>query len=252
MPLKNRQMQIPGGLRFIQSDTNFRTTPWASFDRIVDEVIAHRQSNPYLITTNGWSIDRKTVENEVDYYNSKICESMNWNQFLQEGAVAGPQSGPFLRGHPQTLLHSAKNVAAGSQIIVEWIQSGAEAVPIAQATKRASVCAGIMEDGSDRCPKNVNHDLTSIFTIPVSHAIRSELKKRKDMNLETPYDEKLGVCSACSCPMKLKVHVPLNSFLHKMSGDAVADLDPRCWITAERDGREPVIKAIQEARDGTK
>lgn len=236
MPLRSRNLQIPGGLRYIQPDTNWRSTPWASFDQIVSEVIAHRQSNPHLTNTNGWSVDRRIVENEVDEFNSRLCLAMGWISFLQEGAVAGPQSGPFLQGHPRTLLNSARNVAVGSQIIVEWIQSGAEAVPIAQATKRASICAGVMEDGSDRCPKNVSHDLTSIFTIPVSNAIRSELKRRKDMNLETPHDEKLGVCSACSCPMKLKVHVPLNSFLHKMAGDAVADLDPRCWILRERDG----------------
>ena len=247
MPLRNRQLQIPGGLRYIQSDTGWASSRWASFSTIVDEVIAHRLGNPHLITTNGWSTDRKTVENEVDAFNSAICKAMNWTEFFtEEGAVAGAQSGPFPQGHPR-LLHSAKNVAAGSTILVEWIASGAEAVPIAQATKRAAICCG-QGSGQGRCPKNVSSDLTSIFTIPVANAIRSELKRRKDLDLKTPYDDSLGVCSACSCPMKLKVHVPLNSFLHKMSKEAVDDLDPRCWILAERDGREPVITEIEKVQ----
>ena len=244
MPLRSRSMQIPGGLRYIQPDTNWRTTPWASLDRIVDEVIAHRQGNPHLITTNGWSIDRKTVENEVDEYNSRICQSMNWMHFLQEGAVAGPQSGPFLQApgkQPRSLLNSAKNVAVGSQILVEWIKTGAEAVPIAQASKRAEVCS--------LCPKNVSSDLTSLFTIPAAAAIKAELNRRKEMKLETPFDENLGVCSACFCPMRLKVHVPFNSFIHKMTSESVAQLDPFCWILSEQQGREPVIEEIKKARE---
>lgn len=226
MPLKSRQLQIPGGLRYIQPDTNWRSTPWASFDRIVDEVIAHRQGNPHLISTNGWSIDRKIVENEVDEYNSRICQAMNWTHFLQEGAVAGQQSGPFLPGQARTLLHSPKNVAVGVEVLVDWIESGAEAVPIAQANERAKVCS--------TCPKNGKGDLLSIFTIPVAKAIRMALQKRKEMALKTPYDDQLGVCSACSCPMALKVHVPLNRFIHKMSSESISALDPNCWIPKER------------------
>lgn len=222
-------MQLPGSLRYLQPDTNWGSTPWSSFDSIVDQVIAHRMQNPHLIQTNGWSVDRKTVEAEVEAYNVKICEAMHWDHFLEGGPEVSPTERPFPPGQTPHLLHSLKNVAAGGEILVEWIKDGAEAVPIAQATKRASICAD--------CPKNVKADLTSIFTVPVSWAIKKELERRKELRLETSFDDRLGVCSACSCPMKLKIWIPLNSFLHKMTSEAMNELDPKCWILQERDGK---------------
>ena len=74
---------------------------------------------------------------------------------------------------------------------------------------------------------------TSSFTIPTSELIRKQLSMRQDMALKTESDEKLGVCNACGCPLKLKVHVPA-SHIKKHTSEAVKrELDPRCWIPAE-------------------
>jgi hypothetical protein len=229
--LKSRMMQLPGSLHYVQIDTNWRSTPWASFDQIVSEVIAHRMANPHLRTVNGWSVDRHVVEEEVERYNVRICEAMKWYHFLEDGPEVPSTERPFPPGQPQSQSPGRNavvaNILAGTQILVDWIESGAEAVPVAQANQRAKVCS--------ECPKNGKGDLLSFFTIPVANAIRMALQKRNEMALKTDFDEQLGICEACGCVNKLKCHVPLNRFLYKMTPEAVAALDPKCWILSERD-----------------
>jgi hypothetical protein len=67
----------------------------------------------------------------------------------------------------------------------------------------------------------------------VSDAIKTELERRKGMNLATSSDDKLGVCKGCSCPMKLKVHVPFGQFWPDMLEESKAALWGKCWILEE-------------------
>jgi hypothetical protein len=52
---------MPGGLRFLQAETNFSITPWSSFESAVGQIITHRLGNRYLMEKNGWSVDPATV-----------------------------------------------------------------------------------------------------------------------------------------------------------------------------------------------
>jgi len=229
MPLKNRQMQIPGGrgLTYRQSETGWVSKRYSSFDSIVQQVIAHRKGNPHLITKNRWSIEKSAVEAEVDNFNTAICKQMGWWDYITEGGGATPV--PFQPSrntpHAKTLLQSLKNVASGGSVLVEWIKDGAEAVPAELANARGLICAD--------CPKNAHGDWSAFFTEPVSKAIRSALEQRKGMKLSTPHDDKLHVCTACSCPIPLKLHMPLDRIIEKLPDESRAALDPRCWILKE-------------------
>ena len=217
--LKDRNRQIPNGLFFYVPQTKWRSQPWASFDTIVHSLIAHRQGNKFLADKFGWSTDYDVVADEVDAFNSRVCEQMGWNQFITgEGGLSPPISSP-----PQ--LSGLNKLAAGARVLVEWITSGAEAVPIERANLRAATCA--------ICPLNGPGDWTRYFTQPVSNAIAEQLKKRRNMNLSTPSDDKLGICTACLCPLKLKVHVPIDKILARLKPEVKADLDPACWILLE-------------------
>ena len=213
-------MQIPGGLTFYQPETKFQTPKFASFDTIVRSVIAHRNGNPFLVKKNGWATDYESVASEVDAFNAAICQSHGWNQYIVEGgpAIASPKS---LTPQP-SLLQSSRRLAAGASVLVEWLNDGAEAVPADLANGRALTCVG--------CPQNEKGDWTSFFTKPVSNAILNQLNRRREMKLTTPSDDKLGVCNACSCPLPLKIHMPLDRILPKMTAESKAALDPRCWI----------------------
>lgn len=219
--LKNRQLQIPGGLKFFQPETKFQTQPFMSFDTIVRAVISHRQANPFLMRQHGWPVEQAAVENEIDAFNANLCARMGWNDYII-GTDSPPLSTPPQRHH---LLLQSGRLAAGAKTLVEWIGSGAEAVPTELSNKRAEICAG--------CPKNGVADLTSWFTMPVSQAIRAAINLRKEWKLSTPFDEKLGVCDACACPLHLKVHMPIDRIMARLSDESKRELDARCWILAE-------------------
>lgn len=176
------------------------------------------------------------IENAVDAYNSQICRQNGWTRFLQETPAQSPFPMPHQPSVPLTLRQrisrSASAVAAGTRTLLEWIASGAEAVPQEQANARAAVCA--------RCPVNsmnapdmADKPLSQWFTVPAANAIKAALSMRDEWGLSTPDDVKLGVCLGCECVMRLKVHVPLNKFLSKMTVEGKAGLDKNCWVLAE-------------------
>ena len=85
MRLKDRQRQIPGGFRYYQSETNFFPTTWSSFESCVTQIIKHRLGNAWLIERNGWSVDPAQVAAELDAFNTKVCQEMNWTEYITEG-----------------------------------------------------------------------------------------------------------------------------------------------------------------------
>lgn len=230
MPLKNRQVQIPGGLRFLQPETAWRPRRFSSFDSVCDQLIAHRKANPYLIHKNGHTIERSQVENEVDNFNTRVCQQMGWLHFIQ-GGEALPV--PFLvrRSEHKPLppqpgfVQSLQNVAAGSAAIAEFVANKQEAVADELAISRAATCAA--------CPLNQSGGWLALFTVPVAEAIRKRLEERKHMNLVTPLDDKLGVCSACDCPIPLMIHFPLETKLKHLSEKAKLSLHADCWVLKE-------------------
>jgi hypothetical protein len=196
---------------------SFNAPKWASFNRIVDLVIAARLGNPRITQQNGWPTDRPSVEEEVDEFNAKHCEALGWTDFIIAG---GGQQGPFSnRSNPFGQL---PGVAAGAKILVEWIASGEEAVPIDVSESRAAICAD--------CPKNEKGDWTRFFTVPVSNEIKKQLEKRRGWNLKTSRDAELHVCTACSCPIALKIHMKIDRILQNMPPESRANLHPKCWI----------------------
>lgn len=223
MPLKSRQLQIPGGFKFYIPQLKWQSTPFASFETIVQGVISARMAHPAMVAKYGWSVDRNQVADEVDAFNTRLCVQMGWLNYIVEGGQAAP---PFYNPPVnRSNLDKAKRLVAGGKTIVEWLASGAAAVPESQSEERAAVCVA--------CPMNDVGDFTRFFTVPVSEAIRATINQRKDWNLKTSYDEQLGVCSACSCPMKLKVHMPLADILKRIKPEDKAALDPKCWIRLE-------------------
>lgn len=216
MQLRNRQKQIPNGLFFYEPMTKWRSAG-GSFSSIVDQLIAHRIANPWLNKPT----ERPAVENEVDIFNAKVCEANGWTDYI----VGGDPSPPF-HLPPPSLGQRLANVAAGAEVLIEWIESGAQAVPAEKAAARAAVCAV--------CPMNQKGDLMAYFTKPVAEAIRRALSQRSDWNLTTPDDFRLGVCTGCDCPMRLKVHMPIERIRSKLKPEVQARLHATCWIPKEQ------------------
>lgn len=217
--LKDRNRQIPNGFRFRQPETGWESTRFASFDTIVNGLIAHRKANPYLATKNNWPLDYDGVANEVDNYNARVCAHFGWTDYIATDESPPPKWQP--PGRPSLV----KAAAAGAETIMAWLGAGGKPVAQELADSRAQTCL--------KCPLNSPKTLADIFTVSAQAFIHSQLEKKNEMKLATPYDDKLGVCEACACPMKLKVWTPIAHIRDKMPKEIVPKLHPDCWVTHE-------------------
>jgi hypothetical protein len=222
-------MQVPNGLLYYEAASKWSTPPFASFDTIVQMVIAHRNANAYLRDSLGLSVDPGTVAQQVDEQNAQRCHDLGWLDYIV-GGTADPPPPSFHQPQPLASLAQGvagiKKLAAGAALLFDWEESGEPPVAAELSAARAKVC--------EPCPKNDPSNLSDWFTHPVSENIRKKLGRLHGMKLTTPSDEKLGVCSACLCPLKLKVHTPKHLIDKRMTDATRAELDPVCWILHEK------------------
>lgn len=223
--LKSRELQIPGGFRFTQPQTKWQSTRFASFASICGALRSHRLAHPDLVQKYGWATDPDAIAEEVDHFNARLCQQMGWLKYIQGGEAPAP---PLPARPPLPSSVRLGGVVAGAKVLVDWIASGAEAVPPEQAERRAVRCAA--------CPLNQSSDLSRFFTVPVSAAIRSALNLREGWSLKTSVDDQLGVCDGCLCPLKLKVHVPIQKLVKQMDATTHQALHPQCWVLSEIKG----------------
>ena len=85
--LKDRQRQIPGGFKFSLPQVGYESSPFSSFDQIVNSVTKVTNANPQLAEQNDWPIERESVADWVDAYNAKWCESMGYRDFYVAGGT---------------------------------------------------------------------------------------------------------------------------------------------------------------------
>lgn len=219
--LKDRLVRFPNTIVFVDPATGFKSIPGTSFSKVVSGVIMMRTANPAVTKQHNLATKPADVENEVESYFAQRCSELGWTDFIIEGGAL--QQAPFQRG--QSVGAKLQNLAGGAAVSVAWLESGEQAVPVDQSTARAKVCS--------ECPLNGKGGLEAYFTRPAQLAVQKMLEQRLSMKLSTPYDDRLGTCTACLCPLLLKVHTPFNIFYPKMTEQAKNDLHPSCWIISE-------------------
>lgn len=234
--LKTRQKQIPNGFRFLQPETGWKSTRFASFDSIVSSLISHRNGRPDLVAKHKWATDYANVANEVEQFNVNLCLKHGWNAYLDGGDFGGgpaPKSIALPAADARQVSAAAGRVTkiwSGVKTLNEWIDSGQPPVTSEVATARAAVCAA--------CPRNGQGDFTTWFTKPAAAAIARQIEKLEHRKLSTPHDDRINICEVCLCPMKLKVHTPLPFIKAHMSNTIYDELprEPKCWIVQELGG----------------
>lgn len=214
--LRDRSKFPPGGFRFYQPETNWAPPTWQSFHDTVVAIIAHRNRNPHQKNQFGWSVDYNTVSDELDFYNAKIAAQMHWNEFVMGEGIPDPP--PKMMPLPQA---SGRPVVAGVKSLAEWTIDG-EVVPEEISATRANICKD--------CPVNLPGTLRDWFTEAAAALIARQFEIRESRELKTPWDDKLGLCDACGCPLKLKVHAPMRVIEKYLSDKVREKLHPACWI----------------------
>jgi len=223
--LKDRTRQVPNGFSFIQPQTGWQAPKWQNFDALVKLIMAHRRGNKWAVDKFALATDYDTIAEEVDEYNTKICQSKGWNDFITgDPGDSSPKIWP-LPGAPRPgLVAIGARLLAGVKTLKELLESGPAAPDL--ANQRAIQCS--------TCRNNEKGDLTSFFTIPAAKLIRDHLREAQNMGLTTPSDPLLGVCSGCSCPLKLKVHTKLDDIKKHMNEEIRNALVPECWVLNEK------------------
>lgn len=191
------------------------------FDASVKNIINARVANKALSIKHNLSTDYNTVADELIQYNRKLrgipdtIPSFFRLSRSRLADVAAAANAKLIR-----------RPATGIATLADWLGNDGKPVSQPLAEQRAAICAG--------CPQNKPGDLTAFFTRPVADLIRRQIEERNRMKLHTVHDEKLNVCDACGCPLKLKVHVPLDFIKAHIKAPEWAALDARCWMLNEK------------------
>lgn len=219
--LKNPWHEIPIGGFIVTIGQLKQTKQFWSFSEAIEWYRGIALANPAF----GLTTDPAKITRFIDQQNALRMSSMAGGDsyIIREGGPA------FMETKKATLLKpivvagdKVRQLAAGAAILAEWLGDGAHPVDSPTADARAAICA--------TCPQNGRGDLTRWFTVFASETIRKQISAAQDQKLTTPSDAQLGICHACLCPLKLKVHVSLANIKNHLPDPIRAKLDPRCWI----------------------
>lgn len=121
---------------------------------------------------------------------------------------------------------SARYLANGAQAWIEFLGPEQKPVAIEIATRRAAICAN--------CPLNrpAKGWIDTISKV-AAKATKAYFRIKDDLKLRVDGEEKLGICDACWCPLKLKIHMPINHIVEHTEDEVMADLHKDCWILRE-------------------
>lgn len=227
--LKSRSNACIGGFLVNVPQTGFNQRFW-SFSEAANSLWKHLQANPGLLERSpSLPQNFEACEEYVDLMNAHRMRSIKGgNAYIIDAEDPSPpksmpsrQTGSFAGA-----VEGARKTAAGAFTLLSWLGEGAKPVSEELANARAANCA--------ECPLN-NKDiqLTTLYTVRLANMLRRQLEARRDLQLATAYDDRIGVCMGCACPLKLKVHVGIRHIGDHMPEFVRKDLAPGCWVLRE-------------------
>jgi len=221
--LKSRTQCPVNGFQFIDPAISPDAMQTWDFESLVAQVQNRRAANPRF----GLTTDANSIRQEVDAQNAlRMLSIRNAESYVTVEGGADPNRSAPRSPSWAGAVGGVVKVAAGMGILKDWLGAGGQAVPPAKSETRAGVCTV--------CPQNQPGNLLALFTQPVAERIKAQLAMKQDLSLTTSYDDKLEVCQACACPLKLKVHTPLEHILAHLPAEVREKLDPSCWILKEQ------------------
>lgn len=216
----------PSGFLFSQPETGWSAPQWLSFQDTVLHIIRHRKANPRF----NLATDIETVEWELEAFTIKRLQSMKGvESYLLDNGNANIPPKPNFQEPPRAksgvAVEAVKRTAAGVGILLEWLGDGGKPVAPELASERAKTCSS--------CPENKRGNLGDFFTTQASEIIRKQLEIKNDLKLSTAHDGGLHICAICLCPLKLKVHTPIQHIQEHTSAEVEKQLPTHCWMVKE-------------------
>lgn len=165
---------------------------------------------------------RSACDGYIDSRNAQRMLTIRGGQEYVAQDTPPPKSQPAVN----RVAQGSARLAAGISTIQEMF--GPEGPTTReQAIQRSEVCV--------KCPMNeTGKNWTDWFTGPASMIIRKWLSITKDLDMVVPLDSKLQFCTACSCPLGVKIFARKKHIIDHMPAEARAKLPSWCWIVTEK------------------
>lgn len=122
--------------------------------------------------------------------------------------------------------YKVSHVSNGAIAIAEFLGPRGEPVDHDTAQRRADVC---MRCSLNKSAAGWDGTITEI----AAKATKAYFRIKSEKKLEVDGEDRLGICQACWCPLKLKVHMPIDHITEYTEDEVLADLDMHCWILKE-------------------
>ena len=220
----------PGGWIFYEPATNW-TAPGPlenSFDQQVKNIIAMRQANPRFNLPTDEAAVAADLEAFTEARWAKTYSKAGMKKFRFERPEDKKKESSFTKFGRRQLAAVAALADIDTRALEEWLGAGGKPVTQELALQRAQTCAG--------CDGNQKHGWRELLTVPASLALKTYLAAKHHMNLETSLDEELGSCTACHCPLELKVWADIAYTKENTTPEQFArhaKTNPDCWVLNE-------------------
>ncbi len=227
--LADRRKPGPNGFMYHEKRTGWKSwvvdpiSQW-DFALLCRRYQEHAKANPGLALET----DMARIELMMDFANAaRYAQMAGAESYFTRTSEAlpktmAPQQARQRPGALASVVGRARNVAAGQKTLAEWWGKGGKPVDQTTANDRAAVCV--------KCPQNGSGGLLAKFTVAAAANIQESIEELNDLKMKTRYDDALGVCDACDCPLRLKVWTPLEHIVNNMPIQTKEKLDPSCWI----------------------
>lgn len=111
----------------------------------------------------------------------------------------------------------------GARIVAAWIQTGAPTAPIDLVVLRSSTCL--------RCPMNQKTRAGGFL----NWLIQTLISVRTRWRMPLYCHDRLHTCTACMCPLRIKIRVPIETVAQGIDFPAgeLTKFWGECWIRRE-------------------
>jgi len=169
----------------------------------------------------GNGLERATAKEVVHEIEEQTCARIH-----NDPAWCVQKKTSGVRAALDHLSRSVKHAGAGKRVLVDWLGGGAVPVPIDIAQRRADVCLD--------CRHNRNGHSFLRLTSEIVRSIAEQMQAKTDMKLRVEGESGLHSCEICSCPLPLKIHVPLATILEHTDQETLKEFPPWCFIVTEQ------------------
>ncbi len=229
MRLKSRLKFVPKGFQLNLPELGMRKPLNGSFNQMADAFSNIVAKNPALAQKQGWPTNRVDQENWLDERECKRMIAHGWGEQFVDFDADTPIQKKTITGTNRLFKSAASvvgKVKTAAAIYADLFGPEGKVVDKAEAERRAKICVA--------CPAlDRTSGLKGYFVQEAARELMGLFSLLKSKDVTTSLDDQLGICRACSCPMRAKVFITGEVLRENIPAEDIAKLDPGCWIPGE-------------------